>query len=160
MLVAVIAPVLIVFALPIGKLTDRGFGFKLVTFGFIIGAVGQILFSLTDQLWLLGLFGALKSFGLLMMIVIGTWIRNLMPVDDIGKLQGVRLIFMVMIPMVIDPAIGSYIIETYGTPTTLNGESGFIPVPLLYQVSAVLSLTPLIPIYFLKRRCHQIDLAL
>lgn len=159
-LTALLAPVLILFAIPIGKLTDRGWGFRIIIGGFLISAVGQFLFSLVQELWLLGLTGLLKSIGFLMMIVLGAWIRNLMPPDARGQFQGVRLIFMVMLPMVIGPAIGSAIIENFGIPTTLNGEPGFIPVPLLFQLSAFMALTPLIPLYFLGRRCRKIGLKL
>jgi hypothetical protein len=37
------------------------------------------------------------------------------------------MIFNVVIPMVIDPAIGSFLISRYGIPTVINGEPGFIP---------------------------------
>ncbi len=159
-LTAIVAPVLILFAVPIGKLTDRGRGFTVIIIGYLASAMGQFLFSLTGQLWLLGLTGALKSVGFLMMIVLGAWIRNLMPLDARGQFQGVRLIFMVMLPMVIGPAIGSFIIQKFGIPTTLNGEAGFIPVPLLFQVSAVVSLMPLIPLFFLWKRCLKTGLKL
>jgi MFS family permease len=159
-LTAIVAPVLILFAIPIGKLTDRGWGFRVMTGGFLISALGQFLFSLVQELWLLGLTGLVKSIGYLMMIVLGAWIRNLMPPDARGKFQGVRLIFMVMLPMVIGPAIGSIIIENFGIPTTLKGEPGFIPVPLLFQLSALIALTPLIPLFFLRGRCRKIDLRL
>ncbi|MCP4752130.1 MAG: MFS transporter [Proteobacteria bacterium] len=159
-LTAIVAPILILFALPIGKLTDWGKGFVVITIAYVISAVGQFLFSMTDQLWLLGVTGALKSIGFLTMIVLGAWIRNLMPKDARGQFQGVRLIFMVMLPMVIGPAIGSTIIENYGIPTTLNGQAGFVPVPMIYQVSAVVCLMPLIPVFFLWRRCRRIGLKL
>ena len=152
-LTALIAPVLIIFALPIGKLTDHGHGFPVIMSGYIISAFGQFLFSLTDQLWLLVIAGIIKSVCFLMMIVLGAWIRNLMPLEARGQFQGVRLIFMVMLPMIVGPAIGSFIINNFGVPTILNGEQGFVPVPLIYQVSAVFELVPLVPIIIFRRQC-------
>jgi Na+/melibiose symporter-like transporter len=70
-LTAIVAPVLIIFAIPIGKLTDRGRGFAVMTVGLTLGELGQFLFSLVHELWLLGLTGLLKSTGYLMMIVLG-----------------------------------------------------------------------------------------
>lgn len=159
-LVALIAPVLVLFALPVGLLVDRRKGFNVLVVLFLTTSLGQFLFSMTDRLFLLGLFGVIKSTGFLTMIVLGTWIRNLMPVDARGKFQGVRLIFMVTIPMVMGPYIGSFVINTYGIATHLNGAAGFIPPPLVYRVSAMASMLPLIPLYFLWRRCHKIGLIL
>ena len=63
----------------------------------------------------------------------------------------VQLIFFVMIPMIIGPSIGSWLIGNFGIATSLNGNQGFIPVPLIFQVSAVLSLFSLVPIYYFHR---------
>lgn len=154
-LTGLIAPVLILFAVPIGILTDRGKGFQVIVAGFILCSAGQFAFSFVSSFALLIVFGVIKSIGYLMMVVLGAWVRNLMPLDARGQFQGVRLIFMVMLPMIIGPAIGSFIIENFGIPTTVNGEAGFVPVPLIYQVSAVISLLPLVPAYFLRKRCTR-----
>ncbi|MGL1891547.1 MAG: MFS transporter [Spirochaetaceae bacterium] len=151
-LTALVAPVLILFALPIGILTDKGKGFPVVVVGFIIASLGQFLFSTTDNLILLGVFGALKNVGFLMFIVLGAWSRNLMPADARGQFQGVRLIFMVMLPMIIGPAIGAKLITILGIPSVINGLEGFIPTPVIYQVSALVGLLPLIPLFILKRK--------
>ncbi len=44
------------------------------------------------------------------------------------------MIFWIAIPMVVGPWIGSTLIQNFGIPTTLNGELGFIPVPIIFQV--------------------------
>jgi len=54
--------------------------------------------------------------------------------------------------MVIGPAIGSWLIQHYGIPTVSNGEAGFIPVPILFQVTAVIALLSLIPLIFIKKK--------
>ena len=54
--------------------------------------------------------------------------------------------------MLIGPAIGSALIRRFGIPATLNGESGFIPVPVIFVVGAVISLFALIPWLFLKNQ--------
>ena len=149
---ALVAPVLILFAIPIGRFSDRGYGFILLFIGFIISAAGQFLFSTTGNLVLLTVFGICKNIGFLMMIVLGAWARNLMPVESRGQFQGVRLIFMVMLPMIIGPTIGSFLIENFGIPTTVNGETGFIPVPLIYRISSAVILVSLVPVTILKLR--------
>jgi MFS family permease len=150
-LTTIIAPVTILLALPVGKLCDRGHGLTVLITGLIIGSTGQLLFSMSTELWMLAVTGVMKSMSFLTLIVMGAWIRNLMPANARGKFQGVRLIFFVMIPMIIGPSIGSWLIGNFGIATSLNGNQGFIPVPLIFQVSAVLSLFSLVPIYYFHR---------
>ena len=150
-LTTIIAPVTILLALPVGKLCDKGHGLTVLVIGLIIGSTGQLLFSMSTELWMLAVTGVMKSMSFLTLIVMGAWIRNLMPANARGKFQGVRLIFFVMIPMIIGPSIGSWLIGNFGIATSLNGNQGFIPVPLIFQVSAVLSLFSLIPIYYFHR---------
>lgn len=150
-LTTIIAPVTILLALPVGKLCDRGHGLTLLIIGLIIGSTGQLLFSMSTELWMLAVTGIMKSMSFLTLIVMGAWIRNLMPADARGQFQGVRLIFFVMIPMVTGPSIGSWLIENFGIATSLNGNQGFIPVPLIFQVSAALSLFSIVPIFYFHR---------
>ena len=150
-LTTIIAPVTILLALPVGKLCDRGHGLTVLIIGLIIGSTGQLLFSMSTELWMLAVTGIMKSMSFLTLIVMGAWIRNLMPANARGKFQGVRLIFFVMIPMIIGPSIGSWLIGNFGIATSLNGNQGFIPVPLIFQVSAALSLFSIVPIFYFHR---------
>lgn len=79
------------------------------------------------------------------------WMQDKYPRDSIGKFQGVRLIFMVLIPMVIGPLIGAAIIERFGTPIVVDGQPGYIPTPPLIIISALMSLLALIPLALIKK---------
>jgi len=61
------------------------------------------------------------------------------------------MIFWIAVPMVVGPAIGSALIQAYGVPTLLNGEAGFVPVPIIFQVGSIISLLGLIPLALLKQ---------
>lgn len=139
---AMVAPVLLLLAWPIGRLVDRGHGFAVAATGYIISALGFAGFSMTSHFVVLAGFGVLKSVGILMAIVLGTWHRNLLPEDARGAYQGVRLVFVVLIPMVLGSAMGSLIIETSGGP----------PPPAIYWASAVVVGSALIPVAILRRR--------
>ena len=82
----------------------------------------------------------------------GAWIQDNYPEDSIGRFQGVRMIFFVLIPMVIGPPIGSLIIQTFGIPTTLEGLSGYIPPPEIFLANALVGLTALIPLLFISTK--------
>ncbi|PKO19004.1 MAG: hypothetical protein CVU39_00190 [Chloroflexi bacterium HGW-Chloroflexi-10] len=79
-------------------------------------------------------------------IVSGAWLKDLYPAESRGQFQGIRMVFMVLLPMIIGPAIGSFLITQFGIPTTLNGEAGFIPTPPLYYVAAVINLLAILPL--------------
>jgi MFS family permease len=80
------------------------------------------------------------------------WLKDLLPEKNRGKFLGIRMIFWIAIPMVLGPWIGSMLIRNFGTPTTLNGQMGFIPVPVIFQVGSLISLLALIPLSFLKNK--------
>jgi MFS family permease len=86
------------------------------------------------------------------------WLKDLLPEESRGRFLGIRMIFWVLLPMLIGPAIGSALIQRFGIPTTLNGQAGFIPVPLIFQVGAALGLLALIPLAFIKfQKKHAAD---
>lgn len=152
LITAVVAPVLILFALPIGRLTDKGHGFAVAVVGYIVAAIGFVGFGLSDSFLLLAVFGALKSVGILMNIVLVSWHRNLLPDDSRGAYQGVRLIFMVLIPMALGSAIGSALIQTLGDPVLIDGRAGVTPPAAVYWASALVTLCALIPVLLLRQR--------
>jgi MFS family permease len=95
------------------------------------------------------------AFGLVTkLIVSGAWIKDLTPPSQAGQFQGIRMIFWIAIPMVVGPAIGSALIRAYGIPTVVEGEAGFIPVPVIFQVGSAIALLALIPLFFIRRRQH------
>ena len=113
--------------------------------------------SLVKTLPLLAFTGFLwQAFAVAISIASVAWLKDLLPEQNRGKFLGIRMIFWIAIPMVLGPAVGSWLIQTYGIPTTLNGETGFIPVPIIFQVGSAISLLALIPLKFLHNRKTQI----
>ena len=149
---AMVAPALIVFALPIGWLTDRGRGFVVLVAGLVVAALGTAGFALASHVVALTVFALVKSVVFLMMIVLMAWHRHLLPPDARGTFQGVRLIFMVLLPMVIGPAIGSLLIRSFGRPAIIDGRAGHVPPSLIYPVAAVVIVCTLVPVWLLYRR--------
>ena len=80
------------------------------------------------------------------------WLKDLLPEESRGKFLGIRMLFWIAIPMVIGPFIGSSLIQAFGIPTVLEGEAGFIPVPIIFQVSAAVTLLALIPLAFMAKQ--------
>lgn len=137
----------VIFSIPFGRLVDRYPRKKLAKIGPFISFVGSVAVSLAKSLPALFISSSLLLIGMVTCnVVLNAWIRDLTPEKQAGQFQGLRMIFFVAIPMVIGPLIGSTLIQTFGIPTVLNGANGFIPTPIIYRVSAIIALLPLIPI--------------
>ncbi|NLX79560.1 MAG: MFS transporter [Clostridiales bacterium] len=123
---------------------------------FIIGLIA------TSQAKKLGAFAAtvvmvFAGYGLLM-IILNASVRDFTPEDKTGLFQGVRMIFMVLLPMVIGPPLGNAVIERFaplhqlGTYYNDFGEAVYVPVPEIFLAAAIFSVLIGIPIFFLRKK--------
>ena len=79
----------------------------------------------------------------------GALVRDATPEDNVGKLQGVRMIFSVLIPMLIGPMIGNAINRAKNIPLPDLGSADtmttqYIPAPEIFLVGAIVSALMLI----------------
>ena len=135
----------------------------LVVIGSILGALLTILLGFTSFLtqgnsslrimsFLLYFLATIPS--LASSVAFGGWIFDNYPKGDVGKFQGIRMIFAVLIPMVLGPPIGSAIISTFGIPIA----DGYIPTPEIFIFGGLISLLSVIPIFFISKSEGQINL--
>ena len=142
-----------IFAVPFGILADRWNKRLMIAGAIIISSLGGILLSLVSTLPLLALTGLLwQAFSVAASIASVAWLKDLLPEQNRGKFLGIRMVFWIAIPMVLGPWIGSTLIQNFGIPTSFNGEAGFIPVPIIFQVGSVIALLSLIPLVFIRSR--------
>jgi MFS family permease len=142
--------VLIITALstiPLGILVDRIPRRTFMLWMAFSAAITALIFSFARGIPSLLAAGVLlmvtmAAFG----IVSGAWLKDLYPSQQRGQFQGVRMVFWVLLPMVIGPAIGSFLIRSFGIPTMLNGEAGFIPTPVIYYAAALINLLAILPL--------------
>lgn len=143
----------LLLAIPFGILADRRDRRTLIAIATVVSAIGGISLSLVSSLGLLALTGFLwQATAMAATIASVAWLKDLLPEDARGKFLGVRMVFWVAIPMVVGPWIGSTLIQTFGQPTVSNGQAGFIPPPIIFQVGSLIALLSLIPLYAAKRR--------
>ena len=133
--------------IPIGMLVDRVSRRTFILWVAFAAAVTALIFSFAREIPSLLIAGTLQTvtmaaFG----IVSGAWLKDLYPSQQRGQFQGVRMVFWVLLPMVIGPTIGSFLIRSFGIPTTLNGEAGFIPTPVIFYAAALINLLTLVPL--------------
>jgi MFS family permease len=143
----------IALAYPLGLLIDR-WGRKPVAL-IAVGAemVGLLLFSLSRNLVPLVITGILWLMPMTAWtIATSTWSKDLFPEDKRGQFAGYYLFFWVMLPMILGPLTGGWLGTHYGIPTVINGQAGFIPTPILFQVAGVATLLAAIPLWFVKEK--------
>ena len=147
--------VLVITALstiPLGILVDRIPRRTFIIWMVFFSTVTALLFSLARSIPFLIISGTLQTMTMAAFgIVAGAWLMDLYPEQQRGQFQGIRMIFMVMLPMVIGPAIGAFLIRSYGMPTILNGEAGFIPTPVIYYMAAAINLLAILPLVRIPR---------
>jgi MFS family permease len=138
-------------AIPLGILADKIDKRLMMAISTVLTCLGCFAFSLVRSIPLLALAGlAWQMFSMSASIAAMSWLKDLLPEQSRGRFLGIRMIFLVLLPMLIGPGIGSSLIRSFGIPTVLNGQAGFIPVPLIFQVGAVLGLLALIPLAFIR----------
>jgi MFS family permease len=119
---------------------------------YLIGLV-LVFFADTNILYfILAALVTLVGYGLLM-IMLGAAVRDFTPEDKTGQLQGIRMIFSVLLPMLIGPTVAERISTAYSVTTYVNdyGEVLPTPVPHIFLASAAIGIVIVIPLYFLLK---------
>ncbi len=152
--VAVVA--LVVGIILIGKGVDKLGKSKFILVSIVMFTAGLMTVYFADVNLILFAIGAivmLVGYGMLM-IVLNASVRDFTPEDKVGLFQGVRMIFVVLIPMVAGPAIGSYITETFSTTTYTNeyNEIVNVPVPEVFLASAIVGVLIIVPAIYLRKK--------
>ncbi len=117
--------------------------------------IGLILVYFADKniiYFALAAIVALVGYGLLM-IMLNAAIRDFTPEDKAGQLQGIRMIFSVLLPMLIGPKVAAKITDIYATAQYQN-EYGImvdIPAPHIYLGAAIAGALIVIPLFFLAK---------
>jgi MFS family permease len=148
---------IVIFLGAFGLISHKINRWTMIVFGTIVSSIMMILVgilapSLRGNIgiatWAVILYfiGILPSFAA--STAHGGWLQDTYPEGDVGKFQGVRMIFMVLVPMVIGPPIGAFIIETFGIA---DGMGGFIPTPEIFLVGGIISFFAIIPILFIEK---------
>ena len=83
---------------------------------------------------------------------LGANIRDWTPEGKVGHFQGIRMIFAVMLPMVIGPAIGAAVIKGSDSTYIERGQVKTVPTPGIYLAAAAVLMLVFIPIFLLKKK--------
>ncbi len=120
---------------------------------FFIAGLVLVYFADKNIIWFaLSAVIAMVGYGLLM-IMLNAAIRDFTPEDKAGQLQGIRMIFSVLLPMTIGPKVAAKITEIYADAQYLNeyGVAVDIPAPHIYLAAAAIGVLIFVPLVFLSK---------
>jgi len=163
----------------IAALVLAGFIGGAVGMGIVVDRIGKKKFAFPAvAVFVVGLFigtfvTKLSTFGLialviiagygLLMIILNATVRDFTPEGKAGLFQGVRMIFVVLIPMVAGPFAGNRVIEHFaaaheaGTYINDFGESVLVPVPEIFAAAAVMGVFIVAPLLLLRKRNKEAE---
>ena len=146
-------------AYPLGLLIDK-WGRKKVALLAIVGEmIGLIAFSLARDVISLILTGILWLAPIsAWAIVTGAWSKDLFPEDKRGQFGGYVILFSVAFTMILGPFVGSWLINTYGVHSIIDGKDAIIPIPLIFQVGGVATLLAAIPLLQIGKKKPSISI--
>ncbi|MDR2634940.1 MAG: MFS transporter [Clostridiales bacterium] len=149
----------------LGRVTEKIGRFKMLLIGFGAYTVGLFCLYFVHGIGKTALIVSLAGTGFVMLMgmllvttTLGAYLRDFTPADAIGKLQGVRMVAQVLIPMFIGPAIGDAVNQAMAR---VNPELTYIdhatemqaniPAPEIFLTASLVLLTLIIPILMLRR---------
>lgn len=147
----------------LGKLSDRMEKSKLLYFASVIlfvGLMGMYFASMVKAKLalciLFGLGGFVMICGNIFSSALnGSILRDHTPEGAAGKMQGVRMIASVLIPMIVGPAIGNAINKAQGIMLENPGADAmtteYIPAPEIFLVGAIVSLLVLVIVPIIRK---------
>lgn len=145
-----------------GRLVDKYGKAKFLipsVFGYIIGMILMFVLGVTIKehltlTFILTLLAGILMMGsyLVSMVILNALGRDLVPKTHIGVFSGIKMVFLVLIPMVIGPFIGSAVIKQ--SSSTYEDEFGIlqsVPIPGIYLAGAIVGLLSFIPIMYVYK---------
>ena len=134
----------------LGRLSDKMDKKRLLYVASAIMAVGLFAMYLAKgmghvaTLILFGIAGFVMITGFIFVSALtGAIVRDNTPPESAGKLQGVRMVFSVLIPMIVGPMIGNGINKAMNVPLENAGADAmtteYIPAPEIFLAGAIVS---------------------
>ena len=146
----------------LGRLSDRMNKSQLLYVASAIMAVGLFAMyfakgmSHVATLILFGIAGFIMITGFIFVSALtGAIMRDNTPPESAGKLQGVRMVFSVLIPMIVGPMIGNGINKAMNVPLENAGADAmtteYIPAPEIFLAGALVSCLVILCVWLLTK---------
>ena len=140
------------------KVSDKNKAFGFIP-AVICMAIGLGVLSTTKNIVgvLIGVAPTVVGY-LVLTIQLNAAIRDFIPVGKAGLFQGIRMIFVVLIPMVVGPVIGDIACRSSNI-TYINeyGVETIVPAASMFLFSAVIALLVFVPLAFLIKKGFKVE---
>lgn len=152
-----------IVAIFLGKLSDKWQKSRALYLFIVVYAVGLLIMYFATSLAkpvifiMFGIGGTVMILGnILVSTLTGAILRDNTPEANVGKLQGVRMIFSVLLPMIFGPMIGNAINKAKNNPLRDLGSAdvmttSYIPAPEIFLVAAIITLCALVVVFLLNK---------
>ena len=120
----------------------------------VLFIVGLIIAGFAETLGAFGIAAIplLTGYALLG-IILNSTVRDYTPEDKVGLFQGIRMIFFVLIPMVVGPAIGDAVCKAAASGVYFeNGMEKYEPCAEMFLAAGIVSVLMLIPLIILRKK--------
>ncbi|MBR0413900.1 MAG: MFS transporter [Clostridia bacterium] len=155
---AIVAVVVLAGVIALIKLAAKNKALCVVCAG-ILSTVGLLVVSTSTDIrvLLIGIAPAVLGY-LILTIQFNASIKDFIPKGKAGLFQGVRMIFVVMLPMVVGPFLGDLACRNSNiTYTNEYGISTVVPSKSMFLYAAIVSLLVFIPLIFLIKKGFQVE---
>ena len=86
------------------------------------------------------------------MIQFGATVRDNIPKDKVGLFQGIRMIFLFLIPSIVGPTLGNIATKNSNVTYMENGVEKLLPTENMFLYAAIVAILIFIPMLaFLKK---------
>ena len=129
-----------------GRVLDRVGPHRAILPVAAVYAVGLLLmFPARGMLAVIGAGIVMMSGFMLGVAAVSATVRNLTPPDRAGQVQGLRMVFAVLIPMVVGPFLGAAVIVGADETYVDLGVVKQVPTPWIFVAAAVVALLVVVP---------------
>lgn len=155
---AAVLVLLVASVLTLLKFSSRNKGLFLAVCSVVMIA-GLLLISTTTNIHMM-LIGVLPVVigNAIITILLGAAVKDFIPEGKAGLFQGIRMIFVVLIPMVVGPVLGDIACRN-AAATYLNefGVETIVPNKNMFLVAAIVCSLLLVPLFFLIRKGFNVE---
>ena len=150
----------------LSRISDKMDKVKLLYIATVVMAVGLFAMYLSRDmgkiadLILFGISGFIMISGYIFVCaLVGSSLRDATPTDAVGKLQGVRMVFSVLIPMIVGPMIGNAINSARNIPVDSTSAdamtTAYMPAPEIFLAGSLITLLMLAVIPLLAKKLKR-----
>lgn len=119
----------------------------------ILFTIGLLILSFSTNIIvvLIGIAPTLIGY-VVLQIQLSAAVRDFIPEDKVGLFQGIRMIFFVLIPMVVGPALGDIACRTSNITIEEFGAEKLVPSSSMFLYAAIVAIFVIVPILLLSKK--------